>query len=308
MNKLIWMPLPQFGLLRFSGIDAQNFLQGQLSCDVAALQIGQAQYGSYNTPKGRMLASFLLWHDNDGYVMQLPRTLCEPIRKRLSMYVLRAKVKVVDLSDACALTGMFGDDVQSMMGSAIEDFPKQSMRLIQFQAMTLLLLDNQRVLIADAAQSAQAFLASLSVNAQQTDPDEWDRLNIHAGIPFVTAPVQDQIVPLMANLDLIGGVSFNKGCYPGQEIVARTHYLGHLKQRMYLAHIVGDDAPAPGDKIYSSEFGDQAAGTIVNVAPAREGGYDTLTIVRTESAAGNAVHWKTPDGPLLKFMDLPYKF
>jgi folate-binding Fe-S cluster repair protein YgfZ len=113
-------------------------------------------------------------------------------------------------------------------------------------------------------------------------------------------------VPQMANLDLIGGVSFNKGCYPGQEIVARMHYLGRLKQRMYLARIMSDEAPLPGDKLYSAEFGDQACGIIVNAAPATGGGYDVLASIQIGSASGGKVHCKSADGALLQIHDLPY--
>jgi folate-binding Fe-S cluster repair protein YgfZ len=111
----------------------------------------------------------------------------------------------------------------------------------------------------------------------------------------------------MANLDLIGGVSFDKGCYPGQEIVARMHYLGKLKQRMYLANIAGGEAPQAGDKLYSPALGAQAAGMIVNAAPSPAGGHDVLAVMQIASASGNDVHYKSPAGPKLQFRELPYK-
>ena len=110
----------------------------------------------------------------------------------------------------------------------------------------------------------------------------------------------------MVNLDLIGAVSYTKGCYPGQEIVARTHYLGRIKQRAYRAYLGAADAPPkPGDSLYSKEFGDQASGTVVNTAPAPDGGYELLAVIQTASAAG-AVAYGAPNGPLLELRSLPY--
>jgi folate-binding protein YgfZ len=131
-------------------------------------------------------------------------------------------------------------------------------------------------------------------------------LEIRAGIPVVTPTTQEAFVPQMVNLDLIGGVSFEKGCYPGQEIVARMHYRGTLKQRMYLAHVAGTDSPQAGDKLYSPAFGAQASGTIVNAARSPEGGHDLLASIQIASAAKGEVHLKSPDGPALQLLPLPY--
>ena len=125
--------LPHFGLLQFSGADAQSFLQGQLSCDVAALAPGQALYGSYNTPKGRMLASFLLWRDDAGYTMQLPRSLCEPIGKRLAMYILRSKVKVRDASDDLSVIGVAGANAQAVLQPLFQAIPAVPLTLTTAQ-------------------------------------------------------------------------------------------------------------------------------------------------------------------------------
>ena len=133
--------LSHFGLIRFAGEDAQAFLQGQLSCDVHALQTGQALYGSYNTAKGRMLASFLLWRDDAGYVMQLPRSLCEPIRKRLSMYILRSKVKALDASEDYVLLGIAGTDTASLLAPLFKTIPSTALAMSATAGAQLLRLD-----------------------------------------------------------------------------------------------------------------------------------------------------------------------
>jgi folate-binding protein YgfZ len=299
--------LPHFGLLQFAGLDAESFLQGQLSCDVAALASGQALYGSYNTPKGRMLASFLLWRDDAGYTMQLPRSLCAPLRKRLGMYILRSRVTALDASDKFVLIGVAGANAQALLQPLFASVPAAPMTLMIAQHATLLRLDATRFQIVATPDRGRDIRQALSTPAALASEAAWDLANIHAGIPYITPATQEEFVPQMANLDLIGGVSFTKGCYPGQEIVARMHYLGRLKQRMYLANIAGAAAAQPGDKLYSPDAGDQAAGMIVNAAAAPAGGTDVLAVVQIASFEGNNVHLGSPKGPRLKFFALPYK-
>jgi folate-binding protein YgfZ len=301
--------LSNFGWIRVSGADAEAFLQGQLSCDVKALGAGRAQYGSYNTPKGRMLASFLLWRDDTGYFMQLPRVLCAPICKRLSMYVLRSKVRVQDVSGETCAFGVTAEFSETAPHWIFEGLPAIPMSVATTTDMSLLRLDSRCVQIVAPASQAEKLSAMLGNSLPKVDPAIWDLMNIRAGIPYVLPVTQDEFVPQMANLDLIGGVSFSKGCYPGQEIVARMHYLGKLKQRMYLANIAGgsdDLAPQPGDKLYSSDTGEQATGKIMNAAPSPEGGYDVLAVIHIESVHNGDVRLKSPTGPQLQFRALPY--
>ena len=132
----------------------------------------------------------------------------------------------------------------------------------------------------------------------------WDWLRLNAGIPMIVAATQELFVPQMVNLEVIGGVSFQKGCYPGQEIVARSQYLGKLKRRMFLAHV--DAEAAPGDPLYSADMVGQATGTVVNAAPAPDGGFDVLAVAQVESANTQTLHLKAPDGAALTLKPLPY--
>ncbi len=300
--------LSHFGLIRFAGEDAQQFLNGQLSCDVNSLEPQHARYGSYSTPKGRMLATVLLWREAGGFFMQLPRSLREPIQKRLSIYVLRSKVKAEDASDARVLIGVAGKDAGAILKTLFAELPAEPLALTSTEGASLLRLSADRYQIIASPERALQVREALSKNATAVEQAVWDWLDIRAGIPFITPATQEQLVPQMANLDLIGGVSFSKGCYPGQEIVARMHYLGRLKQRMYLAHIEGAESPQPGDKLYSAELGEQSAGIIVSAAPTPDGGSDVLAAIQIASAQGDNVHWQSLDGPRLKFGELPYKF
>jgi tRNA-modifying protein YgfZ len=298
--------LTRFGLLQIAGSDAQAFLQGQLSCDVNALQTNQAVYGSYNNPKGRMLATFLLWRDDAGYVMKLPRELCESTRKRLSMYVLRSKVTIIDLTGRYSLLGIIGANALPDLTPFFAHLPATALTLTSARDARLLLLDTARLLIIAEREPAQALNDALSVQMPAISQDEWDRANILAGIPYVTPATQEQFVPQMANVDLINGVSFTKGCYPGQEIVARMHYLGKLKQRMYLAVIPAGETAQPGDKIYSPHTGEQATGMIVNAARMENGSWTALAVMHIDSYKSGDVHVKSPSGPRLSFLELPY--
>ncbi len=304
---MMLVALSQFGLLQFAGPDAQSFLHAQLSCDVTSLQPGQARYGSYNTPKGRMLASFLLWRTDIGFHMQLPRDLRVSILKRVSMFILRARVQATDVSDDRVMIGIAGEQAEPAVRPLFAQIPVAPLTLTTTDDASLLRLEADRFQIIATPARAQELKAALARTLPAAEPSSWDRLDIRAGIPFVTPPTQEQFVPQMANLDLIGGVSFTKGCYPGQEIVARMHYLGRLKQRMYLANVPGSAAPKPGDKLFSTQTGDQSSGMIVNAAPAPDGGHDVLAVIQIESAQRADVHWRSPDGPRLELMELPYR-
>jgi tRNA-modifying protein YgfZ len=301
--------LTQLGLVSFTGDDAQGFLHAQLTCDVTALPVNRSVYGAYCTPKGRMLATFLLWRTAEGYFMQLPAALRETIQKRLSMYVLRAKVKVEDAGPRFTIAGLAGEGAASHVERILGAAPEQHGVVTAAHGMAIgLPRDRYEVVLPRAG--APATLSKLAEDAQAMEPAHWDWLELRAGVPTITEPTREAFVPQMANLDLIGGLSFSKGCYPGQEIVARMHFLGKLKQRMFLAHLAGGPAEAPpqaGDKLYSADLGSQSSGTVVNAAPSPQGGYDMLAVMQIASAAGQPMHWKSADGPVLELLPLPYE-
>jgi folate-binding protein YgfZ len=298
--------LPHLAVIGFAGEEASTFLHNQLTCDVNALDLNRSVYGSYCTPKGRVLATFLLWRTGDGYFMQLPSSLRESIQKRLAMYVLRAKVKVADAGPLCALAGLSGAESASHLERMLGVVPQDEHQLIATADATVIRLSADRYEIVIPRVNASATLKKLKEGTESVEPVHWEWLDIRAGVPTITPPTQEQFVPQMVNLDLIGGLSFSKGCYPGQEIVARMHFLGKLKQRMYLAHLSSGE-PQPGDKLYSADLGNQASGTIVNAAPSPTGGYDALAAIQIASAQGGTVRWKSPDGLELKLLSLPYE-
>ncbi len=306
MSKSVFCELPRFGLIRFSGAEAQTFLHNQLSCDVAALTGNRSTYGSYCTPKGRVLATFLLWRSGEDFFMQLPFPLREPIQKQLSKYILRSKVKATDATSDWTFIGVAGKDAAALVQHTVADVPKAVHELTQTPEAMVINLPGDRYEIVAAREKAPTALASLASGAEKADPDHWDWLDIRAGVPMVLPATQEAFVPQMLNLDLIGGVSLTKGCYPGQEIVSRMHFRGTLKQRMYLANIAGAERPQPGENLYSSDFGAQSCGRIVNAARSPEGGHDVLAVIQIASAEKGDIHWKAAGGPPLKLRQLPY--
>ena len=294
----------ELGLLAFTGPDAESFLQGQLSSDLTALVPGSAQWSSYNSPKGRMLATLLLWREGPESIRALVAAdLAEPLRKRFAMYVLRSKLTVTNLSLAHTLFGIGGASAKDLVQSAIGRAPDRGQALVAESGTLVGFPDGRIVGIAPAAAD-DAIATQLAARASAIGTEAWRLLGIHAGVPTIHVATQDQFVLQTANWDLLGGVSFQKGCYPGQEIVARTQYLGRLKERMHLFHVNGE-APAAATRIYGDIFGDQACGTVVDAAPAPEGGADLLAVVQL-SALDGPLRLGTRDGPALALMPLPY--
>lgn len=305
MSGPAFFELPQYGRLRFSGTDAQAFLHAQLTCDVAALAPGRATYGAYCTPKGRVIASFLLWRTAEGFHMQLPAPLVDPVLKQLSRYILRAKVKAEDVSADWKLFGVAGPGAAQRVASAAGGVPSKALEIFENAGVQVIHLPGDRFEVAAPGSRVQAIQEALAAGSTPAAPESWELEEIRAGIPSILSPTQDAFVPQMLNLDLLGGVSFDKGCYPGQEIVARMHYRGTLKQRLYLAHAAGTEKPQPGEKLYSTAFGEQSCGAIVNASPAPEGGFDALAVIQIAAAKGD-VHWRSPSGPALELLPLPY--
>lgn len=304
----------RYGLLRFSGDDAQTFLQGQLTCDMRTITAEQASYGSYCSPKGRVLANFVLWQYDQSYFMQLPLSLCESIHKKLSLYKLRAKVTIENVSQDYHCTGVVGPETSNILSQLVESLPdlSRSLQFIANDKIGIVYLAADRVQIVTTIQNSASISEILNQSVSLAGINDWERLAIHAGIPVILPQTQEAFLPQMINLDAIGGLSFKKGCYPGQEIVARTRYLGKLKRRMYLCFIVKADKSDtvntvnPGDSLYSSDMPDQACGSIVNAVKSFDNGFDVLAVIQQSSIDDGEIHYGSLQGPVLQIKPLPY--
>jgi folate-binding protein YgfZ len=295
--------LSDTGLIALSGADAVTFLQGQLTSDVAGLEPPRTQYSGYCTPKGRLLATFLVWRLDAEILLQLPRALRESMQSRMSKYVLRSKVSVSDATERYMLFGLVGDDAARAISSVVEAAPGAVHAVSVRDGIAVTALPTDRYLMLVPASSADDVRNKLSSVAEARPAASWSALDIDAGVAVVTPETQEQYVPQMLNLDLIGAVSYSKGCYPGQEIVARTHYLGRVKQRTYRVRAPEGAELRIGDRLFSDEYGrEQASGTIVNAAA---NGATALAVVYTSSVA-RGVHHRALDGPPIAIETLPY--
>jgi tRNA-modifying protein YgfZ len=304
-DHAVLVDLSHNALLDVTGDDAVAFLHGQLTNDVQSLPPGAAQWTGWCSPKGRLLATFLLLRRAESCALLLPAEIAPGIARRLGMFVLRSRVKIADASASIARLAFAGKTAGAIVARHW-GFTPDAMRSIEKDGATCIALDPERFVIFVPMENAPALWEKLAEHATPAGPDAWSWSLARAGIPVIGAATQDAFVPQMANFDLVGGVSFRKGCYPGQEIVARTHYRGILKRRMALVHLAGDARPLPGQSVYSGAFGDQAAGAIVNVAAAPEGGFDLLVVAQIESLETGDLRWNAPDGPPLEVRERPY--
>jgi tRNA-modifying protein YgfZ len=271
--------LGQYGLLEVTGSDARAFLHAQLTNDVEHLAPGMARYAGWCSAKGRLLATFLVVPHAEGFLLQLSGDLVPAVAKRLSMFVLRSKVKVSDATGRWAQLGLWGPgDGEPLSVSEGGG------------AITVRVGPDRALLLVPEEKSSQY--------NPDTSAEEWALAEIRAGRPLIAQATQDQFVPQMVNFELAGGVDFKKGCYPGQEIVARAQYRGAVKRRMVRLR---GAALQPGQEIYSDDAPGQASGTVVNSA-----GGESLAVVQVAAIDAKVPIRAQPQAAALEVLPLPY--
>lgn len=285
--------LTHWGLLRARGADAVKFLQGQLTNDVATLAPGHSRLAGFCSAKGRLQASFLVWKlADDDLLLACAASVLPATLKRLSMFVMRAQCKLSDASAEIGLFGALGDSASTVLG----ELPVGATCPVE---------GGTAIRLADVDGVSRAVLAVATACAPEpTLPGEaWRWLEVRSGVPLIEAATVDQFVPQMLNYELIGGVDFQKGCYPGQEVVARSQYRGTIKRRMFLFE---SDAPAaPGQDVFHDADPSQPAGMVVNAA-AFAGSQVALVEVKLATLTSGHLHLGSPEGPALRRAALPY--
>jgi len=301
-------PLTHLGLIAATGEEAAHFLHNQLTNDVEHLGDVDARLAGYCSPKGRLLTDMLIWKNADGIMLQLPREIQAAIQKRLQMFILRAKAKLADVSEERAVLGLAGPAVASVLMPWFPTLPVAIYGKVESEAGTLIRHPNSfetpRYQWITKPETAIEAWPALTEVLQATGADAWRLAEIDSGVPHITNATQEQFVPQMINFELIGGVNFKKGCYPGQEIVARSQYLGKLKRRMLRASIEATDA-LPGTEIFSADDPTQPCGMVVNAERTTAKEMDCLVEIKV-AAAESPVHLGSATGPLLAFKTLPY--
>ncbi|MES2323857.1 MAG: folate-binding protein [Pseudomonadota bacterium] len=301
-------PITDQGLIAVRGEEAAAFLHSQLTNDVQHLGAHDVRLAGYCTPKGRLQASFLMWRTADTIYLQLPRELQAALQKRLSMFVMRAKAKLSDASLEApteAVLGLGGAAGGAILERLFGALPATPYSRIDHALGTLVRVADAfgapRFLWLTSSATAQAHFPALALGGN----DAWRLSEIHAGIPQISLATQEQFVPQMVNFELLGGVNFKKGCYPGQEIVARSQYLGKLKRRTALATIASASALAGADVFEPNDPG-QPCGMVVNAAPNGLGGSDVLVELKLAALEQGQVRLGAPDGAPVLLLPMPY--
>ncbi len=300
--------LSHLGLIHVTGEDKSDFIQGQLTNDITQVNDDISQLSSYCDPKGRMLASFRIFQHQEALFMLMPREQVEPILRRLKMFVLRAKVTLEDVTEQLAIIELAGDCAASCVSH-----PPDAVNAVTHQAALTVIRapgDRSRLQILGDVESVQAiWRQAAQQGAVPISSQGWRLLDIRAGLPQIYSATTGAFVPQMANMQLVDGINFKKGCYTGQEVVARMQYLGKLKRRMYRLHINADPMPKIGEDLYpKTAESTQSTGKIVDIAPTAKGGYEALAIGRIDDMEADNIRLGTAEQATIQRLSLPYVY
>lgn len=301
--------LSHLGLIRVSGEDAQSFLQGQFTNDTREVSSTWSQLSAYCSPKGRMMANFRLFMNSGDYLLQMPLETHATVLKRLPMFVLMSKATVSDASNELVTIGIAGECAPALLQNAFSALPGKTGEAIEENGNSLIRMAGEpaRFQVTGQPESIIALWQQLATEATPANRDYWRLLDIRAGIPTIYQATSDAFVPQMTNMQQIDGVSFTKGCYTGQEVVARMKYLGKLKRRMYRASVKSEQRPQPGDELFAPDSkSGQGAGRVVDASPSPDGGFELLAVTEISSFEEGDLHLLGVDGPKLNAQPLPY--
>ena len=300
------------GIIEIHGEDAESFLQNQFTNDVHRVTETTHQLSAWCSPKGRVIANFRLFKRADNYYLTLPADLVDTVLKKLRMYIMMSKVTLESVSDSLVHFGYAGEyaekDLKTILGDDL--VPMEDNQTIQYGNLSILRLSGTvpRFEIIGEYEDAKNLWKHCNVRAAPVSSNGWDYLNIVAGLPVVNKASSEAWIPQMLNLQVIDGVDFQKGCYPGQEIVARLKYLGKNKRRMYRIEINSNELPDIGQKIYAEGFTDSEAGKILTAVINPSGKVEALAVLKIAQADKNlslSADAKVETGSIT-VLELPY--
>jgi folate-binding protein YgfZ len=276
-------PASRFTLLLFRGADAKEFLQGQVTCDLDRVTAERVQFGGYCTPKGRLLANFLLLSTSQGYLMYLPADIASSVAARLKKFILRSKVTIEEASGWRAL-GVMGPEAPNLLQQALQLSARGTLTVSTHANVAVVRMRGDTFLVFAPVAEMDSTWQHFAQQAVQVGEACWSWAQINARTPWITAATQDSFIPQMIGLDAIGGISFEKGCYTGQEIVARAHYLGEVKRALRSGRTVA--RTAPGDTLMREG---QSGGTVLNATAVPDEGYALLAVVSVQANETNTL-------------------
>ena len=301
-DSAFFCTLSHEGVLAVRGADAGKFLQGQLTCNINYLSDNLSSLGARCTQKGRMQSSFRILLESDGVLLAMATELLEPQLADLKKYAVFSKSKLTDESAAWVRFGLdHGDVALSSLGL---ELPADTDSVVRNDGLIAIRVSPQRAELWVAANQAASIKGKLSALLTEGELNQWLLGQIRAGIGQVMPSTRELFIPQMLNLQAVGGVSFKKGCYTGQEIVARMQYLGKLKRRLYRLQLEGSELPEPGTQLFAPTH-NSSIGEVV-IAARGEENIELLAVLQAEAAESGDIHLAALEGPALHLLDLPY--
>ncbi|SDS68325.1 CAF17-like 4Fe-4S cluster assembly/insertion protein YgfZ [Pseudomonas oryzae] len=295
-------PLDHEGILAVHGVDAAKFLQGQLTCNLNYLNAETSSLGARCTPKGRMLSSFRIVPLADGFALAMARELVEAQLADLKKYAVFFKAQLADETASWARFGLAdGDGVLLALGI---DLPAEPGRVARNGELLAVRLHGERCELWAPAAEAATVQQRLAAQLAEGSLNDWLLSQVRAGVAQVFGATRELFIPQMLNLQSLGGVSFKKGCYTGQEIVARMQYLGRLKRRLYRLRLDGGELPAPGSELFSPVHG-SSVGEVALAARSADG-IELLAVLQDNAVEDGRLHLGSLEGPALQLLELPY--
>ena len=308
IESTVLCDLSQFGTLVIAGDDAASFMQGQFTNDVDMVNEDSSQLNGFCNRKGRMLANFRLFKYQGNYFASIKNDLIELSIQHLESYILRSQVALQDVSEQLIHIGVSGDKAAELLSPFIGNISKEIDSVSHNEDYIAIRVAGlqPRYEIFCSVEHAKTLWQKLSTQTDIVNSSVWDYQDIQAGIPFIDSHTSGEFIPQMANMELINGVSFTKGCFTGQEIVARTHYLGKQKRRTYRIKIVSDTKPKAGDQLVTETSTDnQYTGTLITIYPTANNEYEALAVIQIKSAEEGKLKLKNTDSNI-SLLELPY--
>jgi hypothetical protein len=302
-DSAFFCPLNHEALLAVRGADASKFLQGQVTCNLNYLDAQTSSLGARCTPKGRMLSSFRILGEGDGYLLAMASELLEAQLAELKKYAVFSKSTLSDESAAWVRYGLSGGD--GALVSLGLDLPQAADTVVRHNGLLALRLSDGRAELWAPADQAETLHKRLAAQLREAPLNDWLLGQVRAGIGQVFGATREQLIPQMINLQALGGVSFKKGCYTGQEIVARMQYLGKLKRRLYRLSLGTGPLPSIGAELFSPVHG-SSVGEVVLAAHNGSGG-ELLAVLQEDAAQDGRIRLDSLEGPPLQVLSLPYE-
>jgi len=300
--------LSHFSTLVIAGGDANEFLQGQFTNDVNKIDENSSQLSGFCNNKGRMIANYRLFQHQSNYFISIRNDLVDRSITHLQNYILRAEVAIQDVSEQLIHIGVSGNNAETLLASYIDNL-SSTIDSVSFNDNYIAIRiagSTPRYEIFCSLEHAARLWKELAEKIKVVNSEYWNYLDIKNGLPFIDSVTSEEFVPQMANMELINGISFEKGCYTGQEIVARTHFLGKQKRRTYRISITSETEPKVGEQLATdTSTENQYTGTLVTLYPVAENKYEALAVIQIKSAEEEKLKLKDSDAKI-SLLDLPY--